>query len=131
MIALWVEGEKQPFRPNKWLYYVFVRVTGRLLFVRRTREWIKLEDDYGFLKCESTSYENLSDVLDKDEIHELRKLEWICLKKSIERLSMVLYWTFFLITIIVLVVFGNFRENQMKGEFDKMFNNQSGLAYKG
>ena len=127
MLALWIEGEKQPFRPNKWVYYAFVRVAGRLLFVRRTREWIKLEDDYGFLK--STSYENLSDVLEKDEIHELRKLEWLCLKKSIERLSMILYWALFIATIIVIFSFGNYRENQMKGEFDKMFNNQSGLAY--
>ena len=129
MLALWIEGEKQPFRPNKWVYYGFVKVLGRLLFVRRTREWIKLEDDYGFLKSESTVYKNLSDVLEKDEILELRKLEWLCLKKSIERLSMILYWTFFMITIIVIFIFGNFRENQMKGEFDKMFNNQTGLAY--
>lgn len=123
MISLWIEGEKHPFRPNRWVYHFFVTICGTPCFIRRTGEWKELKENFGDLKDIGT------DHLTREETLKLRKLEWSCFKKAMEALSMVIYWVAFFTSMIVIVIFGFKRDDQMEGEFDRLFNEEDGLVY--
>lgn len=68
-------------------------------------------------------------IIDEKDVLKRKSLEWSCLEISVERLSLVLYWAVFLVSIIVVFVFNGKRENQMQGEFDKLFAEKTGLAF--
>ena len=92
--------------------------------IKVTRElWRKLEEDFGNLASERIEY------LDREELLELRKLEWFCVEKSVERISWLGYWSAFVVSITVVLVYNSHRDDQMYSEFDKLFDENNGLAF--
>ena len=118
MFCLWVQSGQHSSRPNRWLFYLFVFILGRVVRIKNTEVYKTLKEKYGWME-----------VTDEEDLVERKNLEWGCLELSVERLSVVLYWVVFLVSIIVVFVFDGKRGNQMQGEFDKLFTEGTGLAF--
>ena len=118
MFCLWVQSGQHSSRPNRWLFYLFVFILGRVVRIKNTKVYKTLNEKYGW-----------TEISDEEDLVERKNLEWSCLEISVERFSLVLYWIVFLVSIIVVFVFNGKRGNQMQGEFDKLFNEETGLAF--